>query len=78
MSSPDTERLELIVAEDGSIPAGQLAPLGLRPGVHLRDIEWLPAGDSGDIAGTLPDFPGIAWEDFERASELATRDLSSR
>jgi hypothetical protein len=33
------------------------------------------AGSGGSFAGSLPDFPDVSWEDFERASELAQRDL---
>jgi hypothetical protein len=29
----------------------------------------------GSFAGSLPNLPDITWEDFERASELAQRDL---
>jgi hypothetical protein len=34
-----------------------------------------PVGLGGSIAGSLPDFPDLTWEDFERASALARRDL---
>jgi hypothetical protein len=34
-----------------------------------------PAGSGGSLAGSLPDLPDLTWEDFERASELAQRDL---
>lgn len=68
---------ELVVAEDGSIPADQLALLGLRPGAHLRVVEAGPVGQADLLAGSLPDFPDLAWEDFERGSELARRDLTS-
>jgi hypothetical protein len=68
---------ELVVAEDGSIPADQLASLGLRPGAHLRVVaaDDLSVASSG-LAGSLPDLPDIDWDDFERASELARQDLS--
>jgi hypothetical protein len=62
MSSPDAHQHELVVANDGSIPASQLAVLGA----------------PSSIAGSLPDFPDIAWEDFEKASALAIQDLSGR
>jgi hypothetical protein len=78
MSTANTaEGDELVVAEDGSIPAEQIARLGLRPGSHLRVIETHPADRAGHLRGSLPDFPDLAWEDFERASELARRDLGS-
>jgi hypothetical protein len=68
---------ELVVAADGSIPADQLKRLGVPPGAHLRVVETLAARSGGSFAGSLPDFPDLTWEDFERGSELARRDLSS-
>jgi hypothetical protein len=68
---------ELVVADDGSIPAEQLARLGLRPGAHLRVVEARDAGPRTRLAGSLSDFPDVTWEDFERASELARRDLGA-
>ncbi len=72
-----TGEKELVVAEDGSIPADQLASLGLRPGAHLRVVvtDEAPAATSG-LAGSLPDLPDLDWDAFERASELARRDLA--
>ena len=68
---------ELVVAPDGSIPADQLKRLGVGPGAHLRVVQT-PARSSGSsLAGSLPDFPDLTWEDFERASQLAQDDLSS-
>lgn len=68
---------ELVVADDGSIPADQLARFGLRPGARLRVVATNdpPALTSG-LAGSLPDLPDLSWNDFERASELAQRDLA--
>jgi hypothetical protein len=71
---PSAEK-ELVVADYGSIPAEQLARLGLRPGAHLRVAE-AAAGEPGELEGLLPDLPDLDWEDFERGSELAQRDLS--
>ena len=68
---------ELVVAEDGSIPADQVKRLGLRPGAHLRVIETSRASRTGGLAGSLPDFPDLDWADFERGSELARNDLSA-
>jgi len=65
---------ELVVADDGSIPADQVRRLGFSPGTHLRVLEDTPARSGGSLAGTLPDFPELSWEDFERASEVARRD----
>jgi hypothetical protein len=65
---------ELVVAPDGSIPADQLERLGVAPGAHLRVVQ---AGQAGTLAGSLQDFPDLAWEDFERASGLAVRDFAS-
>lgn len=73
---PSAEK-ELVVADDGSIPADQLASLGLRPGAHLRVVatEEPPVAPSG-LAGSLPDLPDLDWDAFERASELARQDLA--
>lgn len=62
----------LVVAEDGSIPADQLASLGIPPGAHLRvvAVKEPPVAPSG-LAGSRRDLPDIGWDDFERASELA-------
>lgn len=68
---------ELIVAADGSIPADQLARLGVAPGAHLRVVENAPPGSAHTLAGSLSDFPDLTWEDFERASEVAQQDLSA-
>lgn len=75
-TDPNPEK-ELVVADDGSIPAEQLARLGFRPGAHLRVIETTADEDDPDeLEGSLPDFPELTWEDFERGSELARRDLA--
>ncbi len=68
---------ELVVASDGSIPADQLARLGVAPGSHLRVVETTPVVSVDALAGSLSDFPDLTWEDFERASELAQHDLPS-
>jgi len=74
---PSSEK-ELVVAEDGSIPADQLARLGLRPGAHLRVVEAdQPPVATPGLAGSLPDLPDLDWDDFERGSELARQDLSA-
>jgi hypothetical protein len=64
-------------AADGSIPADQLARLGVAPGAHLRVVQTGPAGSVDTLAGSLSDFPDLTWEDFERASDLARHDLPS-
>ena len=74
MSIGEANTIDLVVADDGSIPATQLASLGLRPGTHLRVVA-APAG-SGGLEAALADFPDLSWEDFERASWLARSDLS--
>ncbi len=66
------------MADDGSIPADQIARLGLRPGAHL----WVivndpPDGEPGGLAGSMPDFPDLDWEAFERGSTLVRSDLSA-
>jgi hypothetical protein len=75
---PEARPLEFVVADDDSIPATQLSPLGLRAGVHLRVVESTSSGPADDLEGSLADFPDITWEEFERASDLATKDASSR
>jgi len=64
---------ELVVAEDGSIPADQLAGLGLKPGAHLRVVA---ADQAPGLAGSLPDLPDLDWDAFERASDLSQQDLA--
>jgi hypothetical protein len=68
---------ELVVASDGSIPAEQLKRLGVGPGAHLRVVETPASRLGGSFAGSLPHLADVSWEDFERASQLAQRDLSS-
>ncbi len=68
---------ELVVAPDGSIPADQLKRLGVGPGTHLRVVETPVSRVGGSFAGSLPDFPEVTWEDFERASQLAREDVGS-
>lgn len=72
-----TPEAELVVADDGSIPAEQLARLGISPGTHLRVVAEPKRVARTDLAGSLPDLPDVEWEDFERASELARHDASA-
>jgi hypothetical protein len=60
---------ELNVAPDGSIPADQLKRLGVGPGTHLRVVAITVTRLGGSFAGSLPDFPDVTWEDFERANQ---------
>ncbi len=79
MTQSEARPLELVVAEDGSIPATQLSLLGLRAGAHLRARRVHLLGIRRRSGGRGPaDFPDITWEDFERASDLVTKDASSR
>ena len=71
MSAQPSEPMELIVADDGSIPAAQLRRLGVQPGAHLRVVA------QSTLEGSLPDFPDLSWEDFERGSALARADLTA-
>lgn len=73
VGSHHTVFVEVVVAEDGSIPASQLAGLGVRPGAHLRVVTQ---SDSATLAGSMPDLPDLTWEDFERASVAAQSDLT--
>jgi hypothetical protein len=66
---------ELVVADDGSIPAEQLTRLGVRPGTHLRVVSEQPPPAAGSTAGRLTSWPQMAWEDFEQASHLSQADL---
>lgn len=78
MSATDPTEKELVVADDGSIPADQIASLGLGPGAHLRVVETSrPADDTTGLAGSLQDLPDLDWAAFEQASELAQRDLTT-
>lgn len=72
-----TPETELVVADDGSIPAEQLARLGISPGTHLRVVAKPERVARTGLAGSLPDFPDVDWDDFERASELARHDASA-
>lgn len=72
-SGPD--ELEVVVADDGSIPAEQIASLGVRPGAHLRVIVERSRSVQGSIAGRLTSWPQLSWEEFQRASDLAQADL---
>jgi hypothetical protein len=67
---------ELVVADDGSIPAEQITRLGMRPGTHLRVVAEQPPNTKGSIAGRLTSWPDLTWEDFQRASQLARADLN--
>jgi len=66
---------ELVVAADGSIPADQLKRLGVSPCTHLRVVETPVSTSAGSIAGSLSHLAEVSWEDFQRASELAEREL---
>ncbi|MGH7881933.1 MAG: hypothetical protein ACREN8_03360 [Candidatus Dormibacteraceae bacterium] len=72
--SPQREDIELVIAEDGSIPASDLASLGLRPGVHLRVVPDLLEEDppkrkkksvAGIGEGKVDPADILTWEDFE-------------
>ena len=74
ITQPETE---LVVAADGSIPAAQLARVGLRPGTHLRVVTAdAEPDDSTSVEGSLPNLPDLDWAAFERGSELAQQDLA--
>lgn len=79
MSTADpTDQHELVVDNDGSIPADQLARLGLGPGAHLRVVEARrEAGQPDGLYGSLPDLPDLDWRAFARASDLARSDAGT-
>ena len=66
---------DVVVAGGGSIPAEQLAALGVHPGSHLRVIPAEQAVATPVFRGSLKGFPEPSWEDFELASEVARSDL---
>ena len=78
MSTADLpDGVELVVADDGSIPAEQLARLGITPGAHLRVVPD-PAGPPLErLEGALAALPELTWEDFERGSRLASDDVTT-
>ncbi|MGH9091006.1 MAG: hypothetical protein ACRDZR_06460 [Acidimicrobiales bacterium] len=76
-SAGDASELELVVSQDGSIPADQLRSLGLRPGTHLRVVESPAGSQSSPLGGSMPELPDLGWEDFEAGSELARRDAAA-
>jgi hypothetical protein len=62
----------VVVAEDGSLPAGELARLGFRPGAHLRLVPEQPATKHKSMAGALKDaVPPEAVEDLLRGLDEA-------
>ena len=67
---------ELIVAVGGSIPADQVVRLGLRPGARLRVATAASDHEPPPVVGSLPEFPDLCWEDFEKGSNLAQHDLA--
>jgi hypothetical protein len=66
---------QMIVGPDGSIPADQIARLGLRPGAHLRVVGEPSPERQTRFGGSLPDLPDLSWEGFERGSALARGDM---
>ncbi len=75
-TSGSSQSRELIVADDGSIPADQVRKLGLGPGTHLRVVEATSGPAGGSLGASLPSFPDLGWEDFERGSALAREDTA--
>jgi hypothetical protein len=77
-NTADLVRHELVVADDGSIPADQIASLGLRPGARFRVVREPKEVSAQTIAGSLPDWPDLTWEQFEKGSQLAQADARQR
>jgi len=70
------EGVELVVDADGSIPAEQLARLGITPGAHLHVVPD-PAPPRRDrLQGALAGLPELSWEDFQHGSSAASGDLT--
>jgi hypothetical protein len=74
--------LEIVVARDGSIPADELAPRGILPGMRLRVFpEKVPEKTAPptpekpfrSLYGSLPDLPHLTWEEFEGGSRHCVR-----
>ncbi len=49
----DAEGFHVVVAEDGSLPASELARLGLHPGTRLRLVPQPRSAPRGRMAGAL-------------------------
>ena len=76
VSTADADQgYDVVVAGDGSIPAAQLAALGVRQGSHLRVIPAEPAVAALGFRCSLKGFPEPSWDDFEHASEVARSDF---
>lgn len=80
-TSPPRVSADLVVAADGSIPAEQVAALGVLPGSHVRVVTQAgPVADSNlhgildSIAGRMTRWPDATWDEFERGSRLAESD----
>lgn len=73
-----TEGFHVVVAEDGSLPASELARLGLRPGTHLRLVPEprrpSRAGMAGALAAALP---VEAVDDWVRALDAAKTERAA-
>jgi len=65
----------MIVAADGSIPATELAKLGVRPGQHLRIVVDASLPKALALRGSLAEYPEPSWEDFEYAGTRAREDF---
>jgi hypothetical protein len=66
------EGFHVVVAEDGSLPASELARLGLRPGTHLRLVPEPRKSARGRMAGALATkLPVEAVDDWVRALDEA-------
>lgn len=74
MSADCADASDLVVADDGSIPADQIAKLGVKPGTRLRVVAQGAVESSKSIRGSLTGWSDVTWEDFERGHELAIAD----
>jgi hypothetical protein len=76
IAEPHNDGFHVVVAEDGSVRAADLAALGVRPGAHLRVVpehEEVPQRRSarGMLAGAIP--PEVV-EDFIRGLDEAKEE----
>ncbi|MGD9530308.1 MAG: hypothetical protein AB7I38_19760 [Dehalococcoidia bacterium] len=72
------EGFHVVVAEDGSVPASELARLGLRPGTHLRLVPEPRRSSRGRMAGALAaNLPADAVDDWVRALDEAKAERAA-
>jgi hypothetical protein len=72
------EGFHVVVAEDGSLPASELARLGLRPGTRLRLVPEPRKSPRGRMAGAFAaNLPFEAVDDWVRALDEAKAERAA-